>query len=145
MKDRFTFLWSSDVFSHLTNLKYIPRWLILSFDIFLCLVSYYISFYINSKIFINSLDVRILSQFQRLGIVIILQIFFFWCFHTYSGVLRYSSYVDLIKLLLAVFINIGIISLANFIVYLSTSNVMFYYSALLIDAVLSFLLLFILR
>jgi FlaA1/EpsC-like NDP-sugar epimerase len=89
--------------------------------------------------------VRILSQFQRLGIVIILQIFFFWCFHTYSGVLRYSSYVDLIKLLLAVFINIGIISLANFIVYLSTSNVMFYYSALLIDAVLSFLLLFILR
>ena len=145
MKDRFTLLWSSDVFSHLTSLKYIPRWVTLSFDIVLCLVSYYISFYINSRIYNNSLDVRILSQFQRLGIVIILQIFFFWIFHTYSGILRYSSYVDATKLLLAVFFNIVILSLTNFLVFITTTKVMFYYSALLIYAVLSFLLLFILR
>ena len=145
MKDRFTLLWSSDVFSHLTNLKYIPRWVVLSFDIFLCLFSYYISYNINSRIYSNTLDVRILSQFQLLGIVMLLQIFFFWVFHTYSGVLRYSSYVDATKLLLAVFFNIGVISLLNFIVYITSSNVMFYYPALLIYAVLSFLLLFILR
>ena len=105
MKDRFTLLWSSDVFSHLTSLKYIPRWVVLSFDIFLCLISYYISYQINSRIYHNSLDVRILSPFQRLGIIMVLQIFLFWIFHTYSGVLRYSSYVDASKLLLAVFFN----------------------------------------
>jgi len=145
MNDRFSFLWSSDVFSHLTNLKYIPRWVVLSFDILLCLLSYYFAFYISSKIYNNTLDVRILSVNERLGIVMILQIFFFWFFHTYSGVLRYSSYVDASKLLLAVFCNIGIISIANFVVFISTTNIMFYYSALLIYAVLSFLLLFILR
>jgi FlaA1/EpsC-like NDP-sugar epimerase len=53
--------------------------------------------------------------------------------------------VDASKLLLAVFLNIGIISLANFIVYMATTLKMFYYSTLLIYAVLSFLLLFILR
>jgi len=145
MKDRFTFLWSSDVFSHLTNLKYIPRWVVLVFDIFLCLISYYIAIYISSKIYNNLLDVRVLPPFERLGIVLTLQIFFFWIFHTYSGVLRYSSYVDASKLLLAVFFNVGIISLTNFFVYFFTSNVMFYYSGLLIYAILSFLLLFVLR
>ena len=145
MKDRFSFLWSSDVFSHLTNLKYIPRWVVLAFDIFLCLLSYYIAFYISSKIDRNLLDERVLSLFERLGVVMILQIFFFWIFHTYSGVLRYSSYVDATKLLLAVFFNIGIISLGNLLVYSFTTIVLFYYLELLIYAVLSYLLLFVLR
>jgi FlaA1/EpsC-like NDP-sugar epimerase len=145
MKDRFTFLWSSDVFSHLTNLKYIPRWVVLSFDILICLVSYYLSFHISEKIYNTVLDDRIFTVFQRLGIVMTLQVFFFWIFHTYSGVLRYSSYVDASKLLMAVFLNIGIIAITNFIVFMSTTNKMFYYSTLIIYGVLSFLLLFILR
>jgi len=145
MKDRFTFLWSSDVFSHLTNIKYIPRWVVLSLDIFICLFSYYIAVNISSKIYNNAMDERILNVFQRFGILISLQLFFFWVFHTYSGVLRYSSYVDASKLLLAVLLNIGIISLANFIYFIASSSKIFYYSTLLIYAVLSFLLLFIIR
>ena len=145
MKDRFTVLWRSDIFSHLTNLKYIPRWAVLLFDIFLCLLSYYISHYLSQRIYNNELDGRVLSIVQRLGIIMTLQLFFFWFFHTYSGVLRYSSYVDASKLLMAVLLNIGIISLVNFIVFMATSLKMFYYSTLLIYAVISFLLLFILR
>jgi len=145
MKDRFTFLWSSDVFSHLTNLKYIPRWVVLSLDIFICFVSYYIAFIISSKIYNSEMDERIFNVFQRFGIIITLQLIFFWIFHTYSGVLRYSSYVDASKLLLAVLLNIGIISLTNFIYFQVSSFKLFYYSTLLIYAVLSFLLLFIIR
>ncbi|MDD4969622.1 MAG: nucleoside-diphosphate sugar epimerase/dehydratase [Paludibacter sp.] len=145
MKDRFTFLWSSDVFSHLTNLKYIPRWVVLIIDFFLCVVSYYIAFYISSRIYNSTMDDRIFNVFQRFGIIISLQFVFFWVFHTYSGVLRYSSFVDATKILLAVFLNIGIISLSNFIYFLASSQKMFYYSTLLIYAVLSFLLLFVLR
>jgi len=145
MKDRFTFLWSSDVFSHLTNLKYIPRWVVLSFDILICLVSYYISFHLSARIYNAELDDRVLTVFQRLGVIMILQVFSFWIFHTYSGVLRYSSYVDASKLLMAVSLNIGILSITNFVIFISTSNKMFYYSTLMIYGVLSFLLLFILR
>ena len=145
MKDRFTFLWSSDVFSHLTNLKYIPRWVVLSFDILICLVSYYISFHLSARIYNAELDDRVLTVFQRLGIIMTLQVFSFWIFHTYSGVLRYSSYVDASKLLMAVSLNVGILSITNFAIFISTSNKMFYYSTLMIYGVLSFLLLFILR
>ena len=145
MKERFTFLLGSDVFSHLTNMKYIPRWVVLSFDIFLCLFSFYASYYISLKLYTNDFDVRIFSFAQRMGIIVGLQIVFFWLFHTYSGVLRYSGYVDAAKLLFAVVFNVCIISVANLIVYQATAKHMFYYSALLIYAILSFLLLFILR
>jgi len=145
MKERFTFLWGSDVFSHLSNMKYIPRWVVLLFDIFLCLLSYYVSYYISSQLYNNTLDARALTVFQRMGVIVALQIFFFWVFHTYSGVLRYSGYVDATKLLLAVSFNVGILSLSNYIVFLSTSTHLFYYSGLIIYAILSFLLLFILR
>jgi FlaA1/EpsC-like NDP-sugar epimerase len=80
-----------------------------------------------------------------MGIIIFLQILFFWLFHTYSGVLRYSGYVDAAKLLFAVSINVVLISIANFIIYFTLNKFIFYYSTLLIYAILSFLLLFILR
>ena len=145
IKEKFNFLLNSDVFSHLITLKYLPRWVVLLFDIFLCLISYYIAYYISLKLYNNTPDVRILSVFQRVGLIVGFQIVFFWVFHTYSGVLRYSGYVDATKLLLAVSANITFISSANFIIFLATGFHAFYYSALIIYAVLSFLLLFILR
>lgn len=145
MKEKINFLLGTDVFSHLTNMKYIPRWLVLLLDIFLCLFSYYVSYFIASKLYDKSIDVRALTYFQQFGVVIGLQIIFFWIFHTYSGVLRYSGYVDATKLLLAVSFNVGILSLANLIFQHTTATYLFFYFALLIYAVLSFLLLFIVR
>ncbi len=145
MKEKFNSLWNSDVFSHLASLKYLPRWVVLLFDILLCLISYYIAYYITLKIYKKLPDERILSVFQREGLIVGCQIIFFWIFHTYSGVLRYSGYVDATKLLFAVSTNIIFISAANFIICFFTDLHAFYYSALIIYAVLSFLLLFILR
>ena len=102
MKERFTFLWNSGIFSQFSNMKYIPRWIVLLVDLFLCLLSYYVSYYISSRLYNNALDERTLSLFQQMEVVFVLQIFFFWVFKTYAGVLRYSGYVDAIKLLLAV-------------------------------------------
>jgi FlaA1/EpsC-like NDP-sugar epimerase len=73
------------------------------------------------------------------------QILFFWLFHTYSGVIRYSGFVDTIKLLLAVLINVSVLSIINFFLYITSVTFIFYYSSLLIYAVLSFLFLFGLR
>jgi len=145
MKDRFTLLWNSDVFSHLHTLKYIPRWVVLFFDVFLCLLSYYVSVFISSKINNNAINESTIIAIKRVGIILSLQIFLFWMFHTYSGVIRYSSYVDAAKLLMAVLLNVGIISIMNFIIFSYTSYQIFDYFTLLIYAVLSFLLLFILR
>lgn len=145
MKEKFNSLLNSDVFSHLTTLKYLPRWVVLLFDIFLCLLSYYIAHYITLSLYKEIPDERFLSVFQRVGFIIGFQIIFFWLFHTYSGVLRYSGYVDASKLLLAVISNVIFISVMNFIIYFFSGYVGFYYSALIFYAVLAFLQLFILR
>jgi FlaA1/EpsC-like NDP-sugar epimerase len=145
MKEKYNFLWNSDIFSHLNNLKYLPRWAVLIFDLFLCLFSYYVAYYISTKLYNSSPDIRVLSVFQRFEIIMGFQIGFFWIFRTYSGVLRYSSYVDATKLLLAVSINVLFLSTVNYIMFLSYSIVLFYYSGLLIYGIVSFLLLFILR
>ncbi|MHB9140792.1 MAG: hypothetical protein ACYC25_02835, partial [Paludibacter sp.] len=136
---------NTDIFSHLSNLKYIPRWLVLFVDVFLCIVAYYISSYISYKIFANKPDERIFSFIQRISIVSGFQILFFWFFHTYSGVLRYSSYVDAVKLLFAVFLNMIFIMLMNLVVCATGSGCIFYNTSLLIYSVLAFLLLFMLR
>ena len=77
IKEKFNFLLNSDVFSHLITLKYLPRWVVLLFDIFLCLISYYIAYYISLKLYNNTPDVRILSVFQRVGLIVGFQIVFF--------------------------------------------------------------------
>jgi FlaA1/EpsC-like NDP-sugar epimerase len=96
-------------------------------------------------LFYNIPEQRYFDFNQRLGLIIISQIIFFWLFHTYSGVLRYSGYVDAAKLLFAVLLNVLVLSLVNYIINLVSSICLLYYSALLIYAVLAFLLLFILR
>jgi len=145
IKEKFNSLGSSDIFSHISSMNYIPRWLVLIVDVSICLVAYYASYYISSKLFYNSADERILFFYQRMSVIISVQILLFWVFHTYSGILRYSGYVDATKLLFAVFLNVGVLSLINFVVHSNYSCVLFYYSALLIYGVLAFLLLFILR
>jgi len=145
MKDRYASLQNTDIFSHITNLKYIPRWLVLAVDVILCFIAFYVAFYISSRFYGNHADERIFTYFQRMGIILCFQVIFFWFFHTYSGVLRYSGYVDATKLLFAVSSNIAILCIGNFLLYQLSSMVMFYYVALLIYGVIAFLLLFCLR
>jgi len=145
MKDKFNFLKNTDIFSHIVYLKYLPRWLVLLADILLCVIAYYISFYLSTKLMLNEPDQHVLNLIQRNFIVLGFQIILFWVFHTYSGVLRYSGYVDAMKLLFAVFANIIILSIINFLFRYFENIVLFYYPELLIYAVISFLLLFLVR
>lgn len=144
MKDNFSFLRSSDMFTHLTNLKYIPRWVVLAVDVLLCIFAYYVAFSISGKLY-NSSHLQLLSFFQGLGLVITFQIIFFWLFHTYSGVLRYSGYVDAAKLLFAVIFSGGVLSIVNLFVFLTQSTTLFFYTSLLTYSIIAYLLLFSLR
>ena len=145
MTENFNFLGKSDIFSHLSNLKYIPRWAVLIVDVLLCVISYYIAHYFSMNLIHELPDDRILSFFQRNLVVIFAQIVFFWIFHTYSGVLRYSSYVDAAKLFLAVFLNLISLLIINFLIEFSSGSTLFYTWPLVIYAVVAFFFLFSLR
>jgi len=145
MKERFAFVLNSDMFSHIISLKYLPRWAILFVDLILCFISFYAAYVISSKLFYNIPDLREISFFNRLLVIVGLQIVFFWIFHTYSGVLRYSGYVDAAKLFFAVFGNVGLLILINILLNAVTSSYLFYNIALLIYGVIAYFLLFCLR
>ena len=143
MKDNFSFARNTDIFSHISSLSYVPRWFVLAIDIILCLAAFIVaSFFTDFIYFKQSLSLNTLEQ---LSFIVSLQIVFFWIFHTYSGVLRYSSYVDAMKLLFAVLSNVLVVSFITLVVEKTSQINLFFYTELLVYAVVSFLLLFLLR
>ena len=148
LKNKISFLLSTDIFSHLASLKYLPRWLVLFVDIALCIFSFYLSQVLLGSLKYYYADIPLLSFFPRMVTLVVSQVFFFWMFHTYSGVLRYSGYVDAIKLLLAVVCNTILLLFATYIASVTLSVpgiVLFDYRGLIIYGIISFLLLFFLR
>ncbi|MBN2765226.1 MAG: polysaccharide biosynthesis protein [Paludibacteraceae bacterium] len=145
MKDIFASMRSSDMFSHVISLKYLPRWIVLVFDILLCIVAYYASCLLSSQLVSEIPDIRVLNFYQRLIVLLGSQVFFFWLFHTYSGVLRYSGYVDAVKLLFAVFANVMVVGAFTFLMEKSSNHLYFFYSGLFFYGIIAFLLLFFLR
>ena len=144
MKKVLSFTQVSDIFSHLVSLKYIPRWVVLICDIVLCIFAFIVIYLFFSNV-VSLKEIRITSVFERLTIVISLQVIFFWVFHTYSGVLRYSTFIDAMRLLLAVFLNVLSLCTINLIVYLVFNVYLFNYYSLIAYGFLAFIFLFVLR
>lgn len=106
----------SDIFSHWSNINYLPRWGVLLIDILIALVAYVISYAIGSNLLTYNLSV-ILPIWLQAGIVVIIQTFFYWVFHTYSGILRYSTFVDTIKTALSAGATGTILIVFNIVTY----------------------------
>ena len=83
-----------------TNLGYLPRWIIILFDVCICitsLVATKILITIVSKIDTQELFVLNLDDYLILGVNVV----FFFFLRTYAGLIRHSSFIDAIKLFLA--------------------------------------------
>ena len=73
------------------------------------------------------------------------QLVCFWIFHTYSGILRYSTFVDTLKTLFAVLLAGSSLLLVNLVIMLTTGEKFFLNTAIIIYVLVAFVLLFILR
>ncbi|MBQ9704657.1 MAG: polysaccharide biosynthesis protein [Paludibacteraceae bacterium] len=142
--DRKSVLRNSDIFSHLANLKYLPRWLVLMLDTFLCVIAFLMSFAIGGNIFTYQPDTSLQPIWIQLLILLAIQVLCFWIYHTYSGILRYSTFVDTIKVLLSV-ITAGTIMLVINAVTAFNGHKICYNTVTLIYMPVAFLLLFSLR
>ena len=101
-KNRLKEIRHSDIFSHLPQMSYLPRWGVLALDVMLCTIAFGISVWVSSGFLgiVNVEEHRIALWAQYL-LVMCIQIISFWAFHTYSGILRYSTFIDTIKVLLS--------------------------------------------
>lgn len=119
MKSR-TDILKSDIFSHWTNLSYLPRWGVLLLDLLIVFIAFIISFAIGNRLFTYGTTDLLMPIWLQCAIVMALQTLFFWVFHTYSGILRYSTFIDTIKVSLSVGAT-GLVSiLINIIIKLTS-------------------------
>ena len=86
----------SDMFSHWMNIDYLPRWGVLLLDLLIVFVAFLLSYVFGSNLLVYNIDNLSMPIWMQVIALMIVQTIFFWTFHTYSGILRYSTFVDTI-------------------------------------------------
>jgi len=99
LNDAFTALYNGDNIVKLTELRYIPRWIVVFLDFFIVLLSILLSYFFLEKLKVTINFPNYLLQ-QKLLIVFI-NIFCMFIFKTYAGIIRHSTFFDFFKILLS--------------------------------------------
>jgi len=136
----------SDIFSHVTNMRYMPHWLVLGSDLMLCIIAFIISYLIGHDFwhyYVGAENISpILSLKEQCGFLLGTQLIFFWLFHTYSGIIRYTTFVDMIKVLLSIFCTCTIILIINRLWLEYNDRKLFFNTLIALYAFVSFALIF---
>jgi len=125
------------------NLSYLPRWIIVLIDFSVLLTAYFLTYLIFKGTGLNYVITKhvVIVSCLFLGI----NVFFFWIFRTYSGIIRHSSYIDAIKILFSQTAVLVLFLFFNFLFELFFKQKAFLNTGLFINMVLSFCGLFLYR
>lgn len=128
---------------NMKNLGYLPRWIIVSIDmmiLMICFVSTYLIFKgMRMDYIVTHHNIAFVSSFFGTNL------FFFWLFRTYSGIIRHSSYIDAIKLFFSQAAVLIVFVLLNFICLVALGFKPLLNTALFFNTILSFCGLFLYR
>jgi FlaA1/EpsC-like NDP-sugar epimerase len=108
----------TDLYSYWVNIGYLPRWGVLLLDLFIALIAFIISYLIGDNIVGYVMNTP-LPLWAQMGLVLVTQCMFFVIFHTYSGILRYSTFVDTMKVSFAVGTTGILLIITNIVVKLA--------------------------
>ena len=125
------------------NLSYLPRWIIVMMDVTVLIVAFFFTYLIFRG---TGLDYIITPhRFLFISSFFGVNVFFFWIFRTYSGIIRHSSYIDAVKLLFSQMAVLVLFLFFNFAYELLFGAKAFLNTAFFINVVLSFCGLFLYR
>ncbi len=125
------------------NIGYLPRWIIFAIDVTIVAVASVVTYVI-----IDNLSVQFDSYFERPVsslIIVLIHAIFFMAFRTYVGIIRHSTFIDGVKLLVASTCAYFLLLTTNYVFFFTVNIRMFLPTALFITYVISFLLLFLFR
>lgn len=142
---KFDTLTKSGLFSQLTSFRYVSRWIVLLIDLFLCTSAFLFTIFFLSHFNINMPRVDVFHSGYRLGAILSIQFVSFCIFHTYSGVLRYSGFIDIIKVFFSIGLNALVLCIADGITHYFHHIYLFTPLEILLYSLIAFLLLFSLR
>jgi len=111
--------------------KHAPRWLVFVIDLCICLVSITLSYYVRFEFRIGSEQVNALKLVAPL--VLFVRALAFISFHTYAGLIRYTSLKDAERIFMVTTSSTIVLFTINFIVYSKSGQFLIPNSILLID------------
>lgn len=91
-------IYSGNNIVNLSDVRYLPRWVILLIDILLVSLAIFISHLIVSEFNYNVFN----GGYGLVGLILCVNIVFMYVYKTYAGVIRHSTFVDLLKILFAI-------------------------------------------
>ena len=125
------------------NLSYLPRWIIVMMDVVVLMIAFFFTYLIFRG---TGLDYIITPHsVVFIATLFLVNVFFFWLFRTYSGIIRHSSYIDAVKLLFSQMAVLIVFLVLNFAFEVLFGQKAFLNTALFINMVLSFCGLFLYR
>src|SRR5690606_3376055 len=139
-------IYGGDTLMNLTDIRYLPRWVVLILDLCFVAAAIYFSCYVIEKLTYSVQSVfygREYMYFLILGI----SIYFMFIFRTFTGIIRHSTFIDLFKLFMATFCTTLSVGAGSFIFHLVSGERLIYmsipFSAIFFTT--SFIFLFIFR
>ncbi|WP_092735746.1 polysaccharide biosynthesis protein [Riemerella columbipharyngis] len=128
---------------NISNIRYIPRLLVLVIDTVLLLVSLLSSSYIISKLSPES--VLNLGNLYKGVLIVGVNVFFMIVFRTYAGIIRHSTFVDLLKIFLSNFCAFIVLYAVKIFVFVYYHEILFLPSLLFIYFAITFTVLTLFR
>ncbi len=140
--------YTKDFYSGDNNLKlldqrYLPRWVVVVIDVFLSIVSLLIVYLILSGTPLHFYET--LTIYQQGLIALVFSLFFFVVYKTYSGIIRHSTFTDILKLAFACFSTAVSLLLLNLFFQYYQGERIFLTTSILLYMLLSFTVMLLFR
>ncbi|MEN2435675.1 nucleoside-diphosphate sugar epimerase/dehydratase [Weeksellaceae bacterium A-14] len=107
-------------FISLSDLKYLPRWLVLWIDVFIVFMAVLLSFYVSRRFDSNH---EVFFSFPlAITLILAVNVGYMFLFRTYSGIVRHSTFIDLSKILISSCLSALTVGFLNSVIYFSTGT-----------------------
>lgn len=143
LTDAFAALYKGDNIVKLTDLRYIPRWIVILIDISIVFFSIFLSYK-----FLDWLQVQVNfpnRSLEKRILLIGVNLLFMFVFRTYAGIVRHSTFFDLFKILLSSGSTLITLMSINFCIELILGKSFYLYPTLFLYFFISVSLMFFFR
>lgn len=137
-------IFGGDNVVNLSDVRYLPRWIILVIDIIVLVISLFLSTYIIEKITQREFIYHDNKNTVFVSIILVNTIFMY-VFKTYAGIIRHSTFIDLFKLLISCFCTMFVVGTFNMIYFWTTGEKFILTPYLILYFIISFMGLFLFR
>lgn len=136
-------LYSGNNRLNILDQRYLPRWIVVVIDLLICACSLSMVYLLllGTPVFFSDY----VSIPTQAILLLVVNLLFFFIFKTYSGIIRHSTFNDILKLALAVVSSCITLLLFNIIYYSITGHKVYSYAVLLLYLLISFVLLLLFR